>query len=616
MMRKASIVEIMSSLLIGGYIWLLLIVAIPVEAAGPTEVGGYFSTDTTWTLVNSPYIVKEKIIVEENVNLTIEPGVLVKFDVDTYIRIDGRLYAVGTEANMITFTSNKNTPERCDWGGLKFESTSKENILKYCDILHSSVGIDCDSTSITIINNSIYHGSVGIELSYCNSSIINNTIEDNAHGIYSWHTNSYIYNNSIKDNHIGLDLELGEQTIMGNIISKSDIGIVVAGDPIIKYNYIMNCGQGFQHSNGDSYIYGNIIINNHHNGISWYGGSSRISHNVFKFNGIAGIRFDLQGWSDSSTAHVYDNNITNNGIGIEIESPGSPDVTGGALEINNNNIFDNSNYDISNNVKMQINATNNWWGTTNTSKIDEKIYDYYDDFVFGKVLYLPISTLPNPNAPDASPYTKDTSGEFDLYNNGNGKNNLGLFNPATIPGALVGGTITSVGAAAIIAKINENWKFLLLSLFGIPLYSRIHGKKTLDNFVRGQVYGHIQSKPGTHFNEIRKTLRLGNGNLAYHLRKLEKEGFIISKRDKRFRRFYPVGVEVPEEDGIKLSKTQENILDFIERHPKSNQKEIAKELKESQQTISYNINVLVREGFLKEEKIEGTKTYEIFDGNT
>jgi len=613
MMRKASIIGIVSKILIGGYICLLLIIVTGVEAAGPTEVGGYFSIDTIWTLANSPYIVKEKIIVEENVNLTIEPGVLVKFDVDTYIRIDGRLYAVGTEENKITFTSNKNDSERGDWGGLKFESTSKGNIIKYCDILHS--GIDCDSTSITIINNSIYHGGVGIDLSYCsNSSIINNTIEDNEYGIYSWYTNSYICNNSIKDNQIGLVLGRGEQTIINNVISKSDIGIVVAGDPIIKYNYIMNCELGFHHSSGDSYIYGNIIINNHYDGISWEGGSSNISNNVFKFNGVAGIHFDLQRYYDSSTVHVYDNNITNNGIGIEIEAKGLPGSAGTALEIKNNNIFNNSNYDISNSVKKQINATNNWWGTTDTSKINENIYDYYDDFEFGKVLYLPILITPNPNAPDASSYSEDTSGEFNLVDNDN--NNLDLFNPTIIPGVLVGGTITSVGAAAIIAKINENWKFLLLSLFGIPLFTRIHGKKTLDNFVRGQVYGHIQSKPGTHFNEIRKTLKLGNGNLAYHLYKLEKEGFITSKRDKRNRRFYPVGVEVPEEDGIKLSKTQENILDYIERHPKSGQKEIASELKESQQTISYNINVLVREGFLKEDKFKGTKRYLIMDENT
>jgi DNA-binding MarR family transcriptional regulator len=196
------------------------------------------------------------------------------------------------------------------------------------------------------------------------------------------------------------------------------------------------------------------------------------------------------------------------------------------------------------------------------------------------------------------------------------KDAVSFFNPVTIAGAVATGSLATLGAAAAASRRNENWKYLLLLSFAVPLYTRIHGKKTLDNFVRGQVFGHIQSTPGTHFNEIKKTLQLGNGNLAYHLQKLEKEGFVKSKRDKRYRRFYPVGVEVPEEDGIKLSKTQESILDYIERNPKSDQKKIAQNIKESQQTISYNINVLVREGFLTEEKFKGMKRYEIMDDNT
>jgi outer membrane protein assembly factor BamB/DNA-binding MarR family transcriptional regulator len=195
------------------------------------------------------------------------------------------------------------------------------------------------------------------------------------------------------------------------------------------------------------------------------------------------------------------------------------------------------------------------------------------------------------------------------------QNAVSFFNPVTIAGAVATGSLATLGAAAAASRRNENWKYLLLLTFAVPLYTRIKGKKTLDNFVRGQVFGHIQSQPGTHFNDIKKTLQLGNGNLAYHLRKLEKEGFIKSKRDKRYRRFYPVGVEVPEEVGIILSKTQENILDFVEQHPKSGQKEISSNLKESQQTVSYNINVLIREGFLVEEKIKGTKKYRILDEN-
>jgi len=46
---------------------------------------------------------------------------------------------------------------------------------------------------------------------------------------------------------------------------------------------------------------------------------------------------------------------------------------------------------------------NNYWGTTNTSEIDQKIYDFYDDFTAGKVIYEPILTVPNNNAPIPPP---------------------------------------------------------------------------------------------------------------------------------------------------------------------------------------------------------------------
>ncbi len=41
-----------------------------------------------------------------------------------------------------------------------------------------------------------------------------------------------------------------------------------------------------------------------------------------------------------------------------------------------------------------VNATNNWWGTTNTDSIDARIYDYYDDSTQGEVLYTPFLTAP------------------------------------------------------------------------------------------------------------------------------------------------------------------------------------------------------------------------------
>ncbi|UCE38213.1 MAG: hypothetical protein JSW00_02960 [Thermoplasmata archaeon] len=66
---------------------------------------------------------------------------------------------------------------------------------------------------------------------------------------------------------------------------------------------------------------------------------------------------------------------------------------------------------------------------------------------------------------------------------------------------------------------------------------------------------------------------------------------------------------------IKLSRTQENILDYIKEHPKSSQEDTAEALKESQQAVNNDIDFLVREGFLSEEEDSGIKRYEILNEN-
>jgi hypothetical protein len=50
-------------------------------------------------------------------------------------------------------------------------------------------------------------------------------------------------------------------------------------------------------------------------------------------------------------------------------------------------------------ASSDINATQNYWGTQDTTIIDELIFDFYDDWEDGKVLYDPILTSADPDAP-------------------------------------------------------------------------------------------------------------------------------------------------------------------------------------------------------------------------
>ena len=79
------------------------------------------TTNTTWTLAGSPYIVNRYVWVDPNVTLTIEPGVVVKVSHPWgpygEIHVEGNLVAIGTPGNRITFTSIQDDSIGGDSGG-------------------------------------------------------------------------------------------------------------------------------------------------------------------------------------------------------------------------------------------------------------------------------------------------------------------------------------------------------------------------------------------------------------------------------------------------------------------------------------------------------------------
>ena len=91
---------------------------------------------------------------------------------------------------------------------------------------------------------------------------------------------------------------------------------------------------------------------------------------------------------------VKGSNIINNSeIGLDVFS-----ASGG---INGNNIYRNGIYNIRNNILFgqDVNASQNWWGTTNRTLIEAYIYDYYEDYNLSRVVVEPFLTSPIPEFP-------------------------------------------------------------------------------------------------------------------------------------------------------------------------------------------------------------------------
>ena len=196
-----------------------------------TEVCGRIDSATTWALVDSPFIVTCNIEVWDDsspfergpggASLTIEPGVVVRFEPGTGMTVGssnadvGTLFASGTPTQPIVFTANKTFPARGDWEGLRFNAGADDgSTLQYLAIEYGGSGTD----------------GAGLTLADASPLISHVTVRESAN--------------------YGIDIEaagaphLDSVTVSGT----DDFGIFVGGaaDPIITDALIQDVADGFQ----------------------------------------------------------------------------------------------------------------------------------------------------------------------------------------------------------------------------------------------------------------------------------------------------------------------------------------------------------------------------------
>lgn len=163
--------------------------------------------------------------------------------------------------------------------------------------------------------------------------------------------------------------------------------------------------------------------------------------------------------------------------------------------------------------------------------------------------------------------------------------------------ALPAHVLAASGAAALLAGLgagalaSENLKYLLVNAF-LPLYTKIKREQVLDHFVRGQIYGYVLANPGEHYNAIKQALGLTNGSLAHHLKTLEREEFLKSRRFGLYRRFYPIHMRIPDDGYLTLNTIQRTIAELVKANPGITQKDIAGRLNLTPPTVNYHIGIL------------------------
>jgi predicted transcriptional regulator len=172
---------------------------------------------------------------------------------------------------------------------------------------------------------------------------------------------------------------------------------------------------------------------------------------------------------------------------------------------------------------------------------------------------------------------------------------------------VAGTAVTVFSAVAIAALISENIKFALFLLI-VPLYTKIRRERVLDHFIRGQIYGYILANPGEHYNAIKQALNLTNGSLAHHLKTLEREEFVKSRKFGLYRRFYPKSMRIPDDGDFQMNNIQKNIVTVIDKKPGITQKEIAQAMNVTPPTVNYHIGILASAKMIRVVR-EGRSTH-------
>jgi hypothetical protein len=108
-----------------------------------TEVSGIISNDTSWTLENSPYYVKNYVTINEGAKLTIESGVQIKMENGAFLIVKGTLIAEGNAENKIEFNPFGRGIHFDDSAIDYDENTDTGNRIKYANFKNpSTLGFD------------------------------------------------------------------------------------------------------------------------------------------------------------------------------------------------------------------------------------------------------------------------------------------------------------------------------------------------------------------------------------------------------------------------------------------------------------------------------------------
>lgn len=359
----------------------LLVSLFAVSSAQATDAIGRITSDTTWTKAQSRITLTGPLNVNNGVTLTIEPGVSVNLN-GYYIQVEGTLRSIGTNTEQVTFNNGKiNFMENSNgWN----PQTNTGSIIQKSRF--TGVTINAYPARAVKFNQNTLNG----DLTVSGTSIVtSNTVV----GTISVDGSAIVWKNTVQGSiaSSGFEATLQQHPIIScNTVTGGagyiNSGIVAVSYVTIEDNTVSNCNYGISISTGRDVMGGCVTAN----AVIERNKISGCTHGIHAeiYNAMA---------TTSGTSYVESNTLSNNAIAVYVDGWSQ------CLIFKGNNIEESSQYRVY--LKgNDFNASQNWWGTTDTAAIKQSIYDSSRDFNLGTVTFEPLlsaenaEAYPNPNA--------------------------------------------------------------------------------------------------------------------------------------------------------------------------------------------------------------------------
>ncbi|MFZ5563738.1 MAG: right-handed parallel beta-helix repeat-containing protein [Thermodesulfobacteriota bacterium] len=406
-------------------------------AFNEVDIPGYdeiIYVDTRWRAKDSPVVIDSNLFVLPGVSLTIDPGVEVRLGKDVLVTCRGVIHARGTAEKPIRFTwltegECWNTIENLSSIGRK--GASSEVVFEHCIIEHGH-GLAVNSSEARIESCVFRHNiDSALQFQYAGGLIARNAFYQNSTERQAASGNGAginVYSNRkvrIEDNDVYDNVSAGGRDGGGGIyaFAYSEGSVEVVNNRVRNNRSDRKAGGIFAYA---ARVSSNTVIDNE---AAMTGGGIHAIESMLEKNVVAGNRAPSGGGIYSEASRINGNLVRANRafMGTGLYHLGGGEVMGntfvengslgnaadaavtlsGSPVISRNNILARTGYALafkSHSLSPDLQAGENYWGTTDKHAIEQLVCDWLEDSQVGLVNW--DAYLPGP-APDACPIPED-----------------------------------------------------------------------------------------------------------------------------------------------------------------------------------------------------------------